>query len=175
MIVDGMRLVFLNSCLALFVACAPDEPDAVWKLGPPTPAHAAAAQPVAVSSMPALAQAALRDIELPVLLPTEPALLASVVVTRGSGWYGAAMRQGDVGVYVHGSNVVAPVPKMAPQPEAEVRIERSEAMVAASLRRFGAAYRIEVSCAAPAQDARCNRDDYVLALVSGLGLAGAPQ
>lgn len=123
-------------------------------------------------------RAEIDSVTLPVLLPNDPALLASANVTSGPDWYAASMRGDGVRVMVHGTNRSVSQPSLAndvppdrrPAP-GEATVSRMDGIVHAAFVQFGAAYTVDVECEPPT-DARCTDDAYVNGLLERFGFAG---
>lgn len=116
----------------------------------------------------------LRRAEVPVLLPDNQMLLESATYTAQSDWYAAAMEGDGVSVYVSGTRLEFVHPSIDErQVDAdEPRVTQNELIMTLSLKRWGAAYVVEVECDRPSEDARCEDEGYVREIGRSLGLAG---
>lgn len=130
-------------------------------------------------ALPKAATQRLGTIDLPVLLPASAELLSTLVLTSGNNWYAASMRGADYGVSLHATRVRFSRPQQAPPATPtvgklakELTVDREELIAGVSFNRFGVAYRLEVDCARPSTDPRCNKDDFILGLVGALRFAG---
>ena len=137
-------------------------------------------QRVQVATLPKSAQAPLAEANLPVLLPSDPALLATVVFHGGENWYAATCQGKGYEVLVRGTRIAHSVAldaktKAAMAPRDEVRITRTEGIVTASFSRYGAAYNLEIECDEGVADAHCASDDVVQDMVRKLGFAGGTE
>lgn len=137
-------------------------------------AAALKAAPKLEAQVPERIARVLPDIAVPVLLPDNTTLLETVKFTHRRDWYGAAMQQGDVRLYVHGTRkqVTPPAALDIPKGE-EVQVSIAEGTPVATFMRFGASYMVEVSCAAPFKDTACTGESFVRSLVASLRVAGS--
>ena len=122
-----------------------------------------------------------QDAPLPVLLPVDPDLLASAVITVGESWYTASMRTSELTVLFKGSAAGREVPglgtnKEGDQPSSDDHVlTRTHGIVTLTFQEFGAAYSIDVECARPMEDSRCTADDYIIELAETAGVLGKSQ
>lgn len=118
----------------------------------------------------------LNAASLPVLLPQDDQLLASVALSTGDLWYGADMNADGIHVFVHGSRGAFPIDlKLSAEQRENIQnftIYRSHEIVTLTFQMYGAAYRIDVECDKPTNDARCNQDAFVTQMAETLVLAG---
>ncbi|MGM0556568.1 MAG: hypothetical protein ACQEVA_09355 [Myxococcota bacterium] len=116
----------------------------------------------------------LERAEVPVLLPDNDALLESATYTAQDDWYAAAMEGDGVSVYVSGTReeFVHPSIDARKIDEQEPRITQNELIMTMAFKRWGAAYTVEVECARPSEDSRCEDEGYIREVGRSLGLAG---
>lgn len=139
--------------------------------------HAAARshRRVAAQHAPARLLAALENTPIPALVPDDPTLLAVAKATSGPQWYAVSMSTSESNVFITGTRLETVIPSIqvrsteTTQPR---RIARVRGIARLDFHRFGAAYTLEVECAAPQTDPRCTGDDYILSLADGLAVAG---
>lgn len=126
--------------------------------------------------IPATQTPRLNAATLPVLLPQNDHLLASVALSTGELWYGADMNADGIHVYIHGSRGAFPIDlKLSAEQRANLQnftVYRSHEIVTLAFQMYGAAYRIDVECDQPTNDARCNQDTFVTEMAESLVLAG---
>lgn len=116
----------------------------------------------------------LQRAQVPVLLPDNDPLIASATFTSKDDWYAAAMEGDGVSVYVSGTrkefvHTSIDARKIDAQ---QPRITRNELIMTMAFKRWGAAYVIEVECARPSEDSRCEHDGYIRELGRSMGLVG---
>ncbi len=126
-------------------------------------------------------QSQIDAVPMPVLLPRTASLSSSAFITKGPGWYAAAMDADGLNVALHGYSIAHQRPDLveefgdeAPKP-GEPRTSRTHMIVSVSFERFGASYIMEVECARPSQDARCADDRFALSLFEELVMVGGKQ
>ncbi|TXD32940.1 hypothetical protein FRC96_16320 [Lujinxingia vulgaris] len=115
---------------------------------------------------------------VPVLLPDDDALLATLQLTTGPTWYGASMRGEDFGVVIHGTNAQHSVPGsgLKEKPDAQAGrpvLSRTHAIVTVSFESFDVAYALDIDCQDPMNNPRCAEDAFAWELVEGLKLLHA--
>jgi hypothetical protein len=133
--------------------------------------------PIKDGLVPSAQKDIISGVSLPVLLPLDATLASSVFMTKGDLWYGADMNGEGVHVYMHGTRGSYPNDfKLSDEQLAQIQnftIYRTHEIVTLTFKMYGAAYRVDVECAAP--DARCKDDAYVTNLAENLVLAGGQQ
>ena len=119
---------------------------------------------------------------LPVLMPSDPGLQRSAVLTRGDGWHALSMNHGGVNVALHAlgrgfvrPGLVAELGQDAPLPPDKPRVSQDHLIYSAAFERFGVSYVLELECAKPSEDPHCQREDELLALYRGLVLVGGAR
>lgn len=119
----------------------------------------------------------LQRAQVPVLLPADQRLIDSATFTSRNDWYAAGMEGDGVSVYVSGTRREFVHPSIdARQIDAsEPRVTRNELIMTLSFKRWGAAYTVEVECARPSEDARCQNEDYIREVGRSMGLVGGLQ
>ena len=128
--------------------------------------------------LPASAREALAEAVVPALLPAQPALLASMQVTRGPHWYAVSMDDGEHSLYIQGSRTAMEYAQIELDEAGDAltkrpyMITRTHQIVTIAFERFGAGYGIDIECRRPMDDPRCVEDDYAHALMKTLGVAG---
>lgn len=115
---------------------------------------------------------------VPVLVPDDDALLATLQLTTGPTWYGAAMRGDDFSVVIHGTNAQHSLPggglKEKPDPHAgRPVLSRTHAIVNVAFQAYGVAYSLDIDCQDPMNNPRCAEDAFAWELVEGLQLLSA--
>lgn len=127
------------------------------------------------------ARRALDESTVTLLVPDDPGLVATAVVTSGPHWAAISIARGDHTLAVHASRapapVVAPAPQPARRPEAPTREERirgfpavlsgGDGQRAATWEERGVTYVLNVACTA-ADDPRCARERFVRDLATSL-------
>lgn len=162
---------------------APRPPDGVGKklaaqkqpVGPvpqPVDWEAARRTPALQLALPERERPKLGEIEVPVLLPDDPKLLSSLLITHHHDWYAAAMEDNGVDVYVRGNRKAFVVPALQGIEVPDYSVTRVHEILTVSWRAYGVAYTLDVECFAPLEDPRCTNDDYALSLAKSLKLAG---
>ncbi len=133
-----------------------------------------------LSALPAQAHPALLEAPVPVLIPSDDALVGSSSVYRGDDWVSSHHRANGVSVEVFGTR------RAFAHPEVEVheleRIEegrptitRSEGVPFISFTRFGVAYQVSVECEAGPDDPMCAEFDYLREVFDSLSVVGGEQ
>jgi hypothetical protein len=113
---------------------------------------------------------------VPVLLPDDDAYLKIAILTAGQAWYAASMPLEGRTVVVGGTRQAFEVPGLSDQQKEPMlnphayEITRTKGIVSLSFKAFGAAYMIDVECAAPMDDLRCTEDKYILSLAENLAI-----
>lgn len=121
------------------------------------------------------AQRAIESSRLPILLPENPALLASVLVTTGPHFVAWAAQGDGVHVSLHGTDHrwrVGTEAPPAPEPD-QVRgmravVSQNEGIQTATWDEGGVAWALDLECAQAYRDARCAEPSYVRALAETL-------
>jgi len=137
----------------------------------------AAREAAAPEATPAQLAALVDAVPMPVLLPSDPDLLASAKITKGEGWYGASMKADGVHVALHGRSSAIRRPALRAELGSEglgqgPRVSRAHMITSVSFERFGVSYILDVECARPSQDARCSDGAFALSLQKSLAVAG---
>jgi hypothetical protein len=116
----------------------------------------------------------LRRARVPVLLPDNDALIETATFTSKDDWYAAAMEGDGVSVYVSGTRLEFVHPSIDARRFAGQgpRITRNELIMTMAFERWGAAYVIEVECARPSEDSRCEQEGFIRELGRSMGLVG---
>lgn len=138
--------------------------------------QAADAYPAMQATLASDAAQTLATASLPVLLPDDATLTHDVFVTTGPTWYTARMQGDGVVVFVKG-NRAAFVHGLTLTPEeraqlSQFNVSRTHMILSLSTQSFGVAYSIDVECARPTGDQRCEEDAYILGLADSLRRAG---
>lgn len=119
-------------------------------------------------------------IRVPVLVPDDPAVVRTAMITEHENWYAAAMEVDGADVYIRGTRNAFEVPGMdipeAARKSAEnYTLTRTHQIVTVSWRSFGVSYSLDVECAKPMDDPRCTQDEYALGLAEKLAVIGGSQ
>ncbi|HEU4892663.1 MAG TPA: hypothetical protein VFT47_14005 [Vicinamibacterales bacterium] len=132
----------------------------------------------ALAAMPAPAQAQVNSAPVPVLAPSEPALLRQAQVTTGNGYYSLSSREEGVTIVIQGTPLPTNATTVATTPVTpklagprRVFTTVNEGIRSASWVEGRVAYSIDVECSKPS-DPRCAGEDYVLGLVGRLAMVG---
>lgn len=131
----------------------------------------------ALSALSSEAQSNVSRATVPVLVPSDPALLAVGVVMREEFFYAFNARTGGVTVTLHGRRLAQQHDEI--QPIAGDRSMRgtqglvtvNEGIESASWMELGVSYALDVECEAR-DDVRCADDKYLLTVVEGLKYVG---
>jgi hypothetical protein len=166
----------LRCCVALLaLGCrgAAREPEAP----PAEPASAPVARPYHPSLrdvMTERSRRALDDATVTLLVPDDPGLVATAVVTSGPLWAAISITRGDHALTVHASRGGSRVPEGAADAAREDRLRAAPATIVAregqrvaTWEERGVTYVLDLSCARP-DDPRCARDRYLRELASAL-------
>lgn len=123
-----------------------------------------------------LSQQGVANIQLPILLPAEEALLKTVKLAGTAYEYSASIELNGASVDVIGTRVAFRLPaNTSTLPTASVdspRAGKTETGRALSFTRFNVAYRLEVNCARPSVDKRCTNENFIQSLFSNLRVLG---
>lgn len=122
---------------------------------------------------------AIANCSVPVLLPTDPTLLQGLKLYTGDGWYAATLHADGYDVMIRGTRTSRSHPASQSERAAmgspdEPVVTETEGIVTCSVSYAGAAYNIELECAAGPDAPQCSHDNAV-ALWSSLALAGGAQ
>lgn len=135
-------------------------------------ASVTSAPAVSPDSFPDEERAKLSQIRVPVLVPPDPALLETVLVTHNGDWYTARMKGDGITVYIRGTRKAFDVPGMEEIHLPDTVLSRTHGIVTVTFRRYGVAYNLDVECLGALDDPRCTEDDYATELVETLAVAG---
>lgn len=134
----------------------------------------------------AASRRALDESTVTLLVPAEPAALATAVITSGPQWAAVSIARGDHTVTIHATS--APAPRAVPAPRAGSRpraaepaepaptdrvrgvaatLSSAEGVRAATWTERGVTYSLDLACAVR-DDPRCARDRYLRELASSL-------
>ena len=116
---------------------------------------------------------ALKKATLPLLLPNQPKLIATGIMSAGPDWYAASMKHEGFSVVVSGStrHVTVPgveVPNLPEYRKQDLRVTRAEGIAELAFKAYGAIYTISVECEDPENDKHCKNDSYILELANEL-------
>jgi len=134
-----------------------------------------------LTALPAEARRAVEASRLPILLPEDPSLLASAIVTSGAHFIAWSAEGDDVHVSLQGTDFrwrVGTEPAPLPGTD-QVRgriavVSENEGIQTATWDEDGVAWALDVECAEVYDDARCTEQSYVRALAETLqGFGGA--
>ena len=128
------------------------------------------------AGLPAALVAEMKQVTIPVLLPTDDAILGSMTLVGSPLSYGASFRATTHGVAIDGTNVamVAPSIEGASSAPGEQRIHRGEGSVTLTFQRYGVAYAVTVECDSPESDPHCLEDAYVRSIAQQLAPVNKP-
>lgn len=123
--------------------------------------------------------AKLDGIKMPVLLPNEPALLQAANIVTGEHWYSASMQANGITVVIHGSKAAHNVDLKVPEKTLELMrnftVYRTHEIVTLTFTMYNVAYALDIECANPVADDRCNKDETIMQMAENLVLAGGAQ
>ncbi len=135
------------------------------------------ANAVAVGALDEAAKREVKEAPVPVMMPDDPELLASAVVTRGAHWAAASMAanghhvsvqmSGQAKVYAHIKPTKGPYQLRGH----DAFVTHNEGIWVASWIEHGVAYNVELECA-DLKDAACQDREAVIALAEGLTFVG---
>lgn len=113
---------------------------------------------------------------VPVLLPSNPELISRAEIVTGTNWYAASMNHDGINVVIHGSkqseNLELNVTEEARELMRNFTVYRTHEIVTLTFNMYGVAYSLDIECAAPTTDDRCNKDETVMTMAENLVLAG---
>jgi hypothetical protein len=140
-------------------------------------AEPGATDAIALGKLSPEAQLAVTRSPVGVLVPSDPALLASGTVMADKSWYAFHAQTSGVTIAIQGTNVAHVHPEVAPD-DGNTILRRgrgyvtvNEGIRTASFIEDGVAYAVDVECAT-AGDPHCASDAYVLELTNGLVKVG---
>jgi len=122
-------------------------------------------------------QRKIPDSTVPVLVPSDPKLLAVGVVMVDAVYYAFSANADGITVSIHATRVahkyddIPPTPGVTPIRGTKGFVTENEGIRATSWSEFGISYSLDLECGT-AGDARCKDDAYVLQLTEGLRYVG---
>lgn len=126
--------------------------------------------------LPAAQSAKIAGLGVPVLLPSNPELISRAEIVTGATWYAASMNHDGINVVIHGSkqseNLELNVTDEARELMRNFTVYRTHEIVTLTFNMYGVAYSLDIECAAPTTDDRCNKDETVMTMAENLVLAG---
>jgi len=132
--------------------------------------------PIAANVLSAEESQKIQGLGLPVLLPADSALASTANVVTGENWYTASMQHDGVTVVIHGSTAAHNIDLNVPPETLELMrnftVYRTHEILTLTFNMYGVAYGLDIECAKPTQDDRCNKDDTILQMAESLVLAG---
>lgn len=126
--------------------------------------------------VPASESEKITGLGVPVLLPSNPELISRAEIVTGATWYAASMNHDGINVVIHGSkqseNLEMNVTEEARELMRNFTVYRTHEIVTLTFNMYGVAYSLDIECAAPTTDDRCNKDETVMTMAENLVLAG---
>ena len=126
--------------------------------------------------LPATQSEKIEGLGVPVLLPSNPELISRAEIVTGATWYAASMNHDGMNVVIHGSkqseNLDMNVSEEARELMRNFTVYRTHEIVTLTFNMYGVAYSLDIECAAPTTDDRCNKDETVMTMAENLVLAG---
>jgi hypothetical protein len=110
-------------------------------------------------------------------MPSGQAWRDSAFLTQGPGWHALSMQGDGLHLSLHALARAVERPDLEaelghqPLPEG-TRVSHSHKIWTVSFTRYNVAYALDVECAAPGQDPRCEDDRAALEVYRGLELVG---
>ncbi len=122
-------------------------------------------------------QARLDALRVPALLWSDDAFLASLQLVTGDGWYAASGDSQGLHVAIHAETQEIQRPDLVEElgKEADptaLRISESHRIYTVAFTRYGVHYTLDVECAQPGGDARCDNPEHALKIAGQLALMG---
>lgn len=168
----AIAMVFLAACGG-DVATAPSE------LNETAPGLAQPIEHPRLALLPAASQDVLQSSRLPILLPRDPALLASAIVTAGPSFTALSAQGEGFSVSIAGTDRRHEIAEETPPPDPtdQVRGQPATFTVNDGIRTVtwdeaSVAWAVDVECFDVESDARCTSDDYLRSLAESLELVG---
>lgn len=130
-----------------------------------------------LATLPESERSKISEIPLPVMLPDDPEILETAIITRGDNWYAASLKGDGVSLHVRGTRVSFDFEEdVWSKAEKSIgdnyTLTRTHQIVTVAFGSFGAAYTVDVECSKPMDDIRCTDDAYALDLANDLAVAG---
>ena len=126
--------------------------------------------------LPATQSEKIDGLGVPVLLPSNPELISRAEIVTGATWYAASMNHDGINVVIHGSkqseNLDMNVSEEARELMRNFTVYRTHEIVTLTFNMYGVAYSLDIECAAPTTDDRCNKDETIMTMAENLVLAG---
>ena len=126
--------------------------------------------------LPATQSEKIDGLGVPVLLPSNPELISRAEIVTGATWYAASMNHDGINVVIHGSkqseNLDMNVSDEARELMRNFTVYRTHEIVTLTFNMYGVAYSLDIECAAPTTDDRCNKDETIMTMAENLVLAG---
>lgn len=129
--------------------------------------------------LPAESAAVLRASRLPMLLPSDPALLERAIVTAGPRFAALSAQGEGFSVSIAGTDARHELAEELPPPEPRDQVRGrpatftvNDGIRTASWDEASVAWALDVECFEVESDARCASDDYLRELAEGLALVG---
>lgn len=141
--------------------------------------EASAHPKIANGALPDEQASRLANVKMPVLLPSAPELLAAANIVTGEHWYSASMQAAGMTVVIHGSTAAHNIDLNVPEKTLELMrnftIYRTHEIVTLTFTMYNVAYALDIECANPVADDRCNKDETITQMAENLVLAGGAQ
>lgn len=132
-----------------------------------------------VALLPADSREVVRTSRLPLLLPRDPALLSSAIVTSGPHFSALSVQLGGLSVSISGTDVRHDLAEEEPPLPAPHQVRGrpatftvNDGIRSVSWDEANVAWIVDVECYDVEGDARCADDDYLTALTESLELVG---
>lgn len=140
----------------------------------------AAERDARLAALPASSQEVVSRSRLPLLVPRDPALLSTAIVTAGPRWIALSASGEGFTVALHGTNqapfeIAEETPPSAPNDTvrgAPAVVSQNDGIRTATWDEAGMAWALDVECYDVEQDAHCADDAYLRSLAEQLELIG---
>lgn len=132
--------------------------------------------PIAPDVLSEEASQKVQGLGLPVLLPADASLASTANLVTGENWYTASMQHDGITVVIHGSTAAHNIDLKVPPETLELMrnftVYRTHEIVTLTFNMYGVAFGLDIECANPTQDDRCNKDETILQMAESLVFAG---
>lgn len=173
-----LTLFLFSLGLVALIGCG--EPDAASTGASLGETRVGAVRDARLRALPASAQEVVSRSRLPLLVPRDPQLLSTAVVTAGPRWIALSAAGEGFTVALHGTNqapfeIAEETPPASPNDTvrgAPAVVSENDGIRTATWDEAGMAWALDVECHDVEQDARCADDTYLRSLAEQLELIG---